>query len=90
MLLAALRAHLGGEVFDKAMDAFGRAHSGQEVTTADFRDHLEKAAGHSLASHFEPWLSGPLSGETTAENFWSYDSFEAEPAPIADRLRHAG
>ncbi len=78
MLLAALRNHLGGDAFDKAMDAFGRAHSGQEVSTADFRDHLEKTAGHSLASLFDPWLSG-TADKSSAENFWSCDSFEAEP-----------
>ena len=46
---------------------------------AAFRDHLEKAAGHSLAALFEPWLAGQASLESTPENFWSIDSFESEP-----------
>ena len=79
MLLAALRDQIGAEAFDKAMDAFGRARSGQQVTTAEFRDHLEKTAGHSLASLFDPWLSGNVDKHRSPDNLWSFDSFEAEP-----------
>ncbi len=79
MLLSALRADLGGESFDKALDDFGRSHAGQGVSTRAFQDHLEKVAGHSLASLFDPWLSGKVSSESTSENFWSIDSFEIEP-----------
>jgi hypothetical protein len=78
MLLATLRAHLGAKVFDQALDEFGRAHSGQNVNTGQFRDHLEQTAGHSLAPLFEPWLTGQGTVERAAENFWSIDSFEAE------------
>lgn len=79
MLLSALRADLGAETFDKALDKFGRAHAGQSVTTAQFSAHLEEAAGHSLATLVDPWLTGNVSAESTPENFWSIDSFEVEP-----------
>jgi hypothetical protein len=78
MLLATLRTHLGAKAFDSALDEFGRAHSGQSVSTGQFRDHLEKTVGHSLALVFEPWLTGQGTVERSAENFWSIDSFEAE------------
>ncbi|HEX3727842.1 MAG TPA: C45 family autoproteolytic acyltransferase/hydrolase, partial [Pirellulales bacterium] len=79
MLLAALRTQLGGEAFDKALDEFGRAHAGQHVAADDFRAHLEKTAGHSLASLFDSWMVGKGTLETPTGNFWSIDSFEAEP-----------
>ncbi len=79
MLLAALREHVGAKPFDKAMDAFGRAHAGEAVTSGQFREHLEKAAGHSLAALFDPLLSGKGTLEPSKGNFWSIDSFEAEP-----------
>ncbi|MBI3837499.1 MAG: hypothetical protein HY288_06155 [Planctomycetia bacterium] len=80
MLLATLRSHLGAQAFDKALDDFGRAHSGEPVSTAQFQQHLEQAAGHSLASLFEPWMTGKgIKRRADAENFWSIDSFEAEP-----------
>ncbi len=78
-LLAALRGRLGAAPFDKAMDEFGRAQAGQAVTTAEFREHLEKAAGQSLAVLFDPWLSGKGTVEQPQGNFWSIDSFEIEP-----------
>ncbi len=49
MLLASLRANLGPELFDKALDSFGREHAATAVSTPQFREHLEKAAGKSLA-----------------------------------------
>jgi Phospholipase B len=79
MLLMALRSQLGEKTFDAALDEFGRAHSGQEVSTDDFRKHLEQVAGHSLAPLFDPWLSGKGTLESAQESFWSIDSFESEP-----------
>ncbi|HEY2894014.1 MAG TPA: M1 family aminopeptidase, partial [Pirellulales bacterium] len=78
-LLAALRTQLGSEAFDKALDEFGREHAGKEVSTREFREHLEKTAGQSLSSTFDPWLSGPSSTDSAGENFWSVESFEVEP-----------
>jgi hypothetical protein len=56
--LVTLRNQLGSERFDRAMDAFGRAHAGREVTTADFEAHLERAAGKSLKETFDYWIRG--------------------------------
>jgi hypothetical protein len=79
MLLSALRSHLGDKTFDAALDEFGRAHSGQEVSTDAFQKHLEQVAGHSLGPLFDPWISGKGTLESTQENFWSVDSFESGP-----------
>ena len=79
MLLAALRQELGADVFDKLMDAFGQAHAGQEVTTADFRAAAEQACGRSLGAFFTPWLTGSDSAARSGAGFWSIDSFEEEP-----------
>ncbi|MFO0846305.1 MAG: C45 family autoproteolytic acyltransferase/hydrolase, partial [Gemmataceae bacterium] len=59
LFLDALRAHVGGEAFDAAMDGFGVAHAGKEVTTAEFQAHLERATGRKLAPLFGPWLNDP-------------------------------
>ena len=79
MLLAALRTHLGAAKFDKALDDFGLANAGKPVTTAAFREHMDQAAGHSLAPLFDPWLTGNATSDSTTENFWAIDSFEPEP-----------
>lgn len=57
LFLGALRDHVGGEAFDEAMDAFGVAHAGKEVTTAEFQAHLEKASGRKLDPLFVAWLN---------------------------------
>jgi hypothetical protein len=59
LLLHELRGQLGGQVFDDAMDSFGREHAGQPVTTAEFRAHLEKASGRSLEALFTAWTTQP-------------------------------
>jgi hypothetical protein len=79
MLLSALRAEVGAKEFDKALDDFGRGHAGQDVTSREFLSHLEQAAGHSLTSLAEPWLTGKGTLENTQQSFWSVDSFEVEP-----------
>lgn len=79
MLLAALRSHLGGEAFDGALDEFGRAHGGKAVNSKQFREHLEKAAGHSLAVIFDPWLTGSPTVEAGQQSSWAVTSFETEP-----------
>jgi hypothetical protein len=57
LLLHGLRGLMGDEKFVKAMDAFGRAHAGEEVTAAQFQAHVEKAAGKKLETFFKPWLT---------------------------------
>ncbi len=71
-LLAALRKELGAELFDQQMDTFGQEHAGQKVSTDEFRQHLEKAAGKPLNWHADS--TAPRNGFG-----WSIDSFESEP-----------
>ncbi len=58
-LLHALRAEMGPAAFDDMMDAFGRENAGKPVSTAQFRAHVERAAGRSYADFFERWLNQP-------------------------------
>jgi hypothetical protein len=76
LLLAELRSVLGEKVFEQLMDDFGRAHAGQEVTTAQFCAQAAKAHGKPLDDFFGPWLRatglpGPVRGGS-----WSILSFE--------------
>jgi hypothetical protein len=79
LLLAELRAQMGGAKFDEMMDAFGRAHAGKEVTTAQFREHAEKECGKPLASLFDPYVTGKGRSDSPAADGWSIFSFEKEP-----------
>jgi hypothetical protein len=77
MLLAALRAGVGSETFDRLMDEFGQAHAGREVTTDEFVVHFRKGTGKPADEILSAWLdrnSAPESG-----NVWSIYSFEVEP-----------
>src|SRR5206468_10858021 len=38
---------------------FGRQHAGKVVTTAAFREHIERAAGKRLNGFFDYWLEQP-------------------------------
>jgi hypothetical protein len=82
LLLAELRKQMGGEKFDDMMDAFGRANAGKEVTTAQFREHAEKACGKPLASLFDPYLTGQGRSDSLPKGFWSIFSFEKEPEKV--------
>jgi hypothetical protein len=79
LLLAELRKQMGDEKFEDMMDAFGRANAGKEVTTAQFRDHAEKACGKPLASLFDPYLTGQGRSDSPPKGYWSIFSFEKEP-----------
>src|SRR5262249_44607961 len=46
-VLQELRQLLGDDAFDEIMDKFGRINAGEEVTTDQFRAHVERAAGQS-------------------------------------------
>jgi hypothetical protein len=67
LVLAKLREELGSRVFDEAMDSFGKAHAGKEVTTAEFRSHMEKMSGKSLEPFFQKYVqSSDPNGPGTA------------------------
>jgi hypothetical protein len=55
-VLHELRAKLTPPVFDPAMDSFGTHHAGQEVTTAEFRAHMEKQSKKELKDFFERFV----------------------------------
>ena len=60
LLLHELRRLVGNPLFEETMAAFGQAHAGKEVTTAEFRNHFEKAAPHVLLDpFFDSWLNEP-------------------------------
>jgi hypothetical protein len=59
LLLHELRQTIGDDVFKEAMDSFGRDHAGKEVTVAEFRAHVAKAAGKSLDEFFDYWTGQP-------------------------------
>jgi hypothetical protein len=79
LLLAALRAHLGGGACDKLLDTFGVENAGKAVTTGQFLAHCEQSAGKPVAALVQSWLgegARPLSPE---RNIWTIESFDAEP-----------
>ncbi|HLN29865.1 MAG TPA: C45 family autoproteolytic acyltransferase/hydrolase [Gemmataceae bacterium] len=59
LLLHELRHQLGNAAFDKMMDSFGREHAGQQVSTAEFQAHVERAAGKPMQGFFDTWLQQP-------------------------------
>ncbi len=79
LLLAELRSQMGGAKFDEMMDEFGRANAGKAVTTAQFREHAEKACGKSLAPLFDPYVTGKGRSDSPAADAWAVFSFEKEP-----------
>jgi hypothetical protein len=58
LVLHELRRLLTPAVFDQAMEEFGMAHAGKPATTAEFREHLEKATKRPLAQFFDAWVTG--------------------------------
>ena len=56
LILNELRRLLGHAKFAAMMDAFGRDHAGQKVTTAQFQDHVKRAAGNQAAALIESWV----------------------------------
>lgn len=58
LVLHELRLLLTADVFDRAMDAFGEQNAGQQVTTAQFQEQMEKASGKKLGEFFDYWVRG--------------------------------
>jgi hypothetical protein len=57
LLLHELRNEIGADKFDKMMDDFGRANAGHAVSTTQFKECAEGAAGKKLDQFFETWLT---------------------------------
>jgi hypothetical protein len=79
LLLAALRAQLGGAECDKLLDAFGVENAGKTVTTAQFVAHCERSAGKPVAALMESWLGEGARTPAPERNIWTIESFQAEP-----------
>ncbi len=58
LLLDALRREMGDDKFLGLMRGFFEAHAGRPVTTAEFIEEAEKAAGKPLGPFFSRWLEG--------------------------------
>jgi hypothetical protein len=80
LFLHALRQAMGDSLFEKTMDAFGRANAGKQVTTAMFRECVEKATGKPMSYLFDNWLNqtGLPGGQAIPGNVFSVMSFGRE------------
>jgi hypothetical protein len=78
LLLNELRRTVGPAKFASLMDSFGRAHAGQEVTSAQFRAHCERESSQPLSRFFDEWLNASgIPGGRSVRPF-SLMSFDAE------------
>lgn len=77
LVLHQLRELLGGNAFDGAMNQFGKAHAGKEVTTSEFRTHMEKATGKSLEAFFSKYVDNVLPYDPSAPR-WSIFGWEKD------------
>jgi hypothetical protein len=59
LILHELRQLLGHQAFQDVMESFGRKYAGKEVTSMDFRSHIENVTGKSLGKFFDYWLGQP-------------------------------
>jgi hypothetical protein len=57
LLLHTLRGIVGKEVFDRAMDDFGRQHAGKAVSSEAFERFLQGKSSRSLRPVFDWWLN---------------------------------
>jgi hypothetical protein len=75
LVLHELRRVLGDQTFEEAMEAFGKQHAGQEVTTAEFQAHMTKTGGKPLNGFFDYWL------RQLGLPSWHLDAAEAKAKP---------
>jgi hypothetical protein len=72
LLLHELHRTLGTKQFEEMMESFGKQHAGKEVTTAQFREHVEKAASKKVEAFFDGWLNEPAKGNGPAFSILSF------------------
>jgi hypothetical protein len=86
LVLAELRSRMGDGPFLRFMDAFGQAHAGAPVDSAEFLRSAEQAHGKPMPGLADAWL-GPdalahLGADARARHaagrFWAIDSFERQ------------
>src|SRR5262249_608196 len=59
LILHGLREQIGDEGFGAMMEHFGTASPGKAVRTAQFAEHVEKAAGKKARDFLQNWLEKP-------------------------------
>jgi hypothetical protein len=74
-VLESVRGELGDEKFLAFMDAFGRKHAGQKVTTAAFLDAAEAALHKPIKATTHALIT---EAKQPTEPSWAVDSFETE------------
>ena len=72
LALHALRGSLGAEAFAKAMDAYGRANGGKEVTVAGFAAEVGRQTGQDVGGFLSKW-SAPTGGAAHTATRWLDD-----------------
>ncbi len=76
--LNALRNLVGAERFAEAMDEFGRANAGKEVTAAEFAAALGKATGKDVEGFLRQWAEKPeVGGAAFSVTGWLGDPEDA-------------
>ena len=71
LTLHSLRSFVGSAGFDRAMDAFGRAHAGKEITVADFCADLKSRTGKDVEAWLTTWKKNPaIGGGTFSTAYW--------------------
>lgn len=71
LTLHALRAFVGSAPFARALDSFGLANAGKEVTVDQFVAHLASQTGKDVAGWLKTWEKEPkISGATFSPSRW--------------------
>jgi hypothetical protein len=74
MTLHALRGFVGAEPFVEAMDGFGRANAGKEITVEAFAADVGKRTGKDVAGWLKAWQENPkIDGARFAVSHWLAD-----------------
>ncbi len=77
LVLAMLRAHLGDQLFQKALRHYAKKFSRQAVDTEDFRKAIAEATGKELGWFFEQWLYRAGHPELDVEYAWDPETYSA-------------
>ena len=71
-VLHMLRGLVGDEMFWTGIRSYYRAHMNGHATTADFREHMERASGRDLRAFFDQWLT--RGGLVRLSGDWQHDA----------------
>ena len=71
-VLHMLRGLVGDEAFWAGIRSYYSAHMNGHATTADFREHMERASGRDLGTFFDQWLT--RGGLVRLAGDWQHDA----------------